>query len=263
MPIRNLRRVIFMKLIVANWKMEPQTESEAVKLARAVAKKARGLQNTRTVICPPFVFLNRLKKTTDNAWCVLGAQDVFWEDRGAHTGEISPFMLKDMGVKYVLAGHSERRAEGETDETVNKKIKAILAHGLTAILCIGELLRADGGEHFRVVENQARAALMGISKGDVSRIVIAYEPVWAVGERALRAATPEDFFEMAISIRKTMATLFGNKEAQEMRVLYGGSVDEKNTRDFIKKGNADGLLVGRASLDAKKFGAILERAEHA
>src|SRR3989344_3897711 len=122
-----------MKLIIANLKMEPQRAPDAAKLARAVAKKARDLQIARTVICPPFVFLYGLKKTTDNAWCSLGAQDVFWNDRGAHTGEISPFMLQDAGVKYILLGHSERRAGGETDEMVNKKIKAVLAHGLTAV----------------------------------------------------------------------------------------------------------------------------------
>ena len=250
-----------MKLIVGNWKMEPQTALEAVKLARAVAKKARELTNVRTVVCPPVVFLGRFKKITDNAWCSLGAQDVFWEDRGAHTGEISPFMLKDACVKYVLVGHSERRARGETDETVNKKTKAILAHGLNAILCVGELVRADDGEYFHFVEDELERALLKVPKEALSRLVIAYEPVWAVGERALRAATPEDLFEMVIFIRKTVGKLFGNKEAHETRVLYGGSVDEKNAREFLKKGNADGLLVGRASLDAKKFGAILDCAE--
>ncbi len=252
-----------MKLIVANWKMEPQTALEAGKLARAVAKKARALTNARAVLCPPFVFLNQFKKTTDNVWCALGAQDVFWEDRGAHTGEISPFMLKDAGVRSVLVGHSERRAGGETDETVKKKVRAVLSHGLTTVLCVGELSRTDDGEHFHFVENQIRCALEGVSKNDVSRLIIAYEPVWAVGVSARAADTPENLFEMVIFVRKTIRALFGNKEAHEMRVLYGGSVNEKNAADFLTKGGADGLLVGRASLDAKIFGKILETAERA
>ena len=138
-------------IIVGNWKMEPQTASDAAKLAREIAKKARILQNVRTVICPPYIYLKKLEKTTDKAWCALGAQDVFWEDRGAHTGEISSFMLKDAGVKYVIVGHSERRLLGETNEIVNKKLRTVLAHGLEAIMCIGEKERDDEGEYFHLL----------------------------------------------------------------------------------------------------------------
>lgn len=250
-----------MKLIVGNWKMEPQTETDAVKLARIVAKKARALQNVRTVICPPFVFLERIKKVADNAWCILGAQDVFWADRGAYTGEVSPFMLEDAGVKYVIIGHSERRALGESDEVVNKKIKAVFAHGLSAVLCVGELTRSGEGEHFHFVEHQLRAALSGVSKPDARRLLVAYEPVWAIGEHARSADTPENLFEMIIFIRKIASKLFGNAEAHRLTILYGGSVNEKNAFDFLKQGNANGLLVGRASLDAKKFNTILEIAD--
>lgn len=251
-----------MKLIVANWKMEPQALSEARKLARAIAKKARAFQNVRTVICPPFVFLHGLKKTTDNAWCALGAQDVFWEERGSHTGEISAFMLEDTEAKYVIIGHSERRALGETDEIVNKKIRTALAHNLSAILCVGERARDEDGAYLSFVENELRQALAKIPRDALPRIVVAYEPVWAVGPKATRADTPEELFEMVIFIRKIINKLYGVDAAHKITVLYGGSVDEKNARGFLTKGNADGLLVGRASLDARKFAAILEVAEN-
>ncbi|MBI1998946.1 MAG: triose-phosphate isomerase [Parcubacteria group bacterium] len=250
-----------MKLIIGNWKMEPQTLAEARKLAGAIAKKARTLQSARTVICPPFVFLEGLKKMADNAWCLLGAQDVFWEERGSHTGEISAFMLEDAKVKYILIGHSERRALGETDEMVNKKTRTALAHNFTAVVCVGERVRDEDGAYLRFVEDEIRQAFVKVPKDALSRVVIAYEPVWAVGPKAFRADTPEELFEMVIFIRKIISKLFGANAAHAMRVLYGGSVDEKNAEGFLAKGKADGLLVGRASLDAKKFGKILEIAE--
>ena len=250
-----------MKLVVGNWKMEPPTLAEAKKLARAVAKKARALQSVKTVICPPFIFLHAMKSMTDNAWCALGAQDVFFEDRGAYTGEISPFMLTDAGVRYVIIGHSERRILGETNETVGKKLRAILSHGLTAILCVGERVRDEGGEYLRFVEEEVRAAFEKVTKDALSRVIIAYEPIWTVGAKALRADTPEELFSMVIFIRKTIGKLYGKDAAHAMRVLYGGSVNETNAEGFLSRGNADGLLVGRASLDGKKFAAILEIAE--
>lgn len=251
-----------MKLIIANWKMEPQTARESAKLARAVAKKARVLQNVRTVICPPFVFLNGLKKTTDSAWCALGAQDISREERGSHTGEISAFMLEDAGVKYVIVGHSERRALGETDESVNKKLRTALAHNLTAVVCVGERMRDEDGAYLRFVEDELRQAFANVSKDALPRVIVAYEPVWAVGPKATRADTPEELFEMIIFIRKIISKMFGAPAAHVMRVLYGGSVDEKNAGGFLTKGGASGLLVGRASLDAKKFSRILEAAEN-
>lgn len=250
-----------MKLVVANWKMEPQTLLEARKLARVTAKKARTLQNVRTVICPPFVFLQGFKKITDNAWCSLGAQDVFWEERGSHTGEVSAFMLEDAKVKYVLAGHSERRALGETDEMVNKKIRTALAHNMTAVICVGERVRDEDGAYLSFVENELRQAFVKVPKDALSHVVIAYEPVWAVGHKALRADTPEELFPMVIFIRKIVSKLFGADAAHKIQVLYGGSVDEKNAEGFLAKGNVDGLLVGRASLDAETFGKILEITE--
>ena len=251
------------KLIVANWKMEPQTRLEAVALMRKIAKKARALEHARAVVCPPAVFLSVWKKAAGAPSCALGAQDVFWEDRGAHTGEISPFMLTDAGATYVLVGHSERRARGDTDDMIEKKLRAVLAHGLTVILCVGEKVRDEEGGYLRVVEGELRSALQKVGKDALSHVVIAYEPVWAVGQGAHRADTPGEFFEMSIFIRKIIGKMFGTNAAHAARVLYGGSVDEKNAGGFLKEGNADGLLVGRASLDAKKFSAILDVAEKA
>ena len=169
------------KLIVANWKMEPQTRLEAVALMRKIAKKARALEHARAVVCPPAVFLSVWKKAAGAPSCALGAQDVFWEDRGAHTGEISPFMLTDAGATYVLVGHSERRARGDTDDMIEKKLRAVLAHGLTVILCVGEKVRDEEGGYLRVVEGELRSALQKVGKDALSHVVIAYEPVWAVG----------------------------------------------------------------------------------
>src|SRR3989344_1825813 len=191
-----------MKLVVGNWKMEPPTLAEAKKLARAVAKRARELQSVKTVICPPFVFLHAMKSITDNAWCALGAQDVFWEDRGAYTGEISPFMLTDAGVRYVIIGHSERRARGETCETTGKKLRAALAHGLSVILCVGEASRDSEGAYLHFIEEELRAALKEAPKDAIGRVIVAYEPIWAGGAQALRADTPEELFPMVIFIRK-------------------------------------------------------------
>lgn len=241
--------------------MEPQTASDATKLAREISKKARTLQNVRTVICPPHIFLKKLERVTDKAWCSLGAQDVFWEDRGAHTGEISPFMLKDAGVKYVIVGHSERRLLGETNEIVNKKLRTVLSHGLEAIVCVGEQERDEEGEYLHFVEGEIQESLAKLSKDAMRSVIIAYEPIWAVGKKASRADTPEELFEMVIFIRKTLNKLFGKEVARSTRVIYGGSVNENNAKGFLSEGKAGGLLVGRASLDAKKFGTILEIAD--
>ncbi len=244
------------KLIVANWKMNPQTPSEAEKIFLGIAEIAKNSKNTEVVVCAPFVFLPFLKKK-NNKKIVLGAQNVYAELEGAYTGEISPKMLSSLGVKYVIIGHSERRAEGEKNEFIAKKVKQSLKCGLTPIICVGERERDHGHLYLGVVKHQVEEALSLIPKANIKNVVIAYEPVWAIGKNALRAATAEESMEMSIFIKKTLADMVGPQMAHSVRVLYGASVDPKNTSDFILHGGVDGLLVGRDSLNPKKFDMII------
>ena len=257
------------KIIIGNWKMNPLTLKEAEKLFGAVAKNISGVKKTEVVICPPFLYLEKLRKFSRKI--KLGAQDAFWGDAGAFTGEISAEMLYNLGVKYVILGHSERRAMpvrqslgvggGETNEIINKKIKSALASGLRPILCVGENLRDENHGYFNLVKTQLEECLAGISKNSISKIVIAYEPVWAISSTLDRKdATPEDSKEMAIFIRKIISDKFGS-DAGKMRIIYGGSANEKDAGSFLRDGGVDGLLPGRASLDAKKFAEIINIAE--
>lgn len=241
--------------------MNPVFPEDAVKIFTAVKKSAGHLRHTQTVICPPDPFLGELRKKASGKKCVLGAQDVFWETEGAYTGEVSPLQLSGVGVKYVIIGHSERRGLGETDEVVNKKVLATLKAGLTPILCVGEKDRDLNGEYLHFVRNQVEAALNKVQKRSVSQIVIAYEPLWAIGEHAKHAIYPKDLREMVIYLRRVLSDLFDQSSASTISILYGGSVDEKNCGEFLAEGDADGLLVGRASVDAKKFVQILQIAE--
>jgi triosephosphate isomerase len=245
------------KIIVANWKMNPQTAKEAGNILAGIAATARGLKNVETVICPPSVHLADLKLKTKNSKLALGAQDVFFEQSGAFTGEVSAKMLKDASVTHVIIGHSERRThQGETDRLINKKVIAALAAGLKVILCVGERVRVRG-ELPVIVKEELLADLANVTPQKAKRLIIAYEPIWAIGEGG-QADTPEDLFEIVIYIRRTLLDIFGRTLAEKMPLLYGGSVDDKNAAAFLNVAGAQGLLVGRASLDAKKFGNILK-----
>ncbi len=251
------------KLIVANWKMNPQTVREAKKLSAAIRAASSGLSSVKTVICPPAVFLGELKKDVRGDRVVLGAQDVFYEGEGAHTGEISPCMLVGTGARYVILGHSERRARGEGDEVIARKVRAAIGAGLNVILCVGEQIRDEEGAYLAVVKRQLDAVFNAMSPEERAKVTIAYEPVWAVGEGATRADTPEDIFEMTIYIRKVLAETGEREAALRVQVLYGGSVDAHNAAAFLAAGGVSGLLVGRASVDAKQFKKILEAADDA
>jgi len=250
------------KVIIANWKMNPTTIREAKDSFRKIKNIARNLRNVQTVVCPPFIFLGVLEKFITGHRCVLGAQDVFWEQEGSYTGEISPRELLRMDVNYVILGHSERRALGESDTEVSRKVKACFRNNLFVILCIGEAERDSDGRYFRFIKEEIKNSLSKISRKDIPKLIIAYEPIWAVGPKAKRADTPEELFEMAIFIRKTLSDLFGRKHVMSTPILYGGSVDDRNAEEFLSKGGVAGLLVGRASLDPKKFSAILKIAEN-
>ncbi len=218
-------------LVVANWKMNPQTLVKAKKLFSIVKKGIGAVKGVEVVVCPPFVYLSKLSGLT------LGAQNCFWEDEGAFTGEISPFMLKDIGCKYVIIGHSERRRYfKETCAMANKKLKAVLANNLKPILCIDSI-------------NQVKRGLKGISKKEIKKIVIAYEPIFAIGTG--KACSISKAKKMNFSIRKILE--------EEAAILYGGSVNSKNAKDFIEKAQFQGLLIGGASLNPKEFVKIIKK----
>lgn len=243
-------------LIVANWKMNPVHLKEAVLLMNSTKKTANTLRNTETVVCPPFIFLEKLK--TSGHRCVLGAQDTFYEPEGSFTGNISYLQLKNLGIKFVILGHSERRAMGETNEMVNLKVKSVLKGVMTPIICIGESKRDEKGAYLEVIKNQIQEALAGLPKNSAKDVVIAYEPLWAIGKTATRQATTKEIFEVSIFIKKIISDLYEMKSVPPTKILYGGSVDEKNTEEILKESGVDGLLVGRASLDGKRFGQILK-----
>lgn len=227
-------------LVIANWKCNPTTLKGAKLLFRAIKKGIKKVRNTEVVICPPFIYLPILKSEAKGPSFAVsfGGQSCFYEEKGAFTGEISPKMLKDLGCQYVILGHSERRNFlKETDEMINKKIKAAMEAKLKPILCIGEkkVRNAKGA-----ITNQLKKDLKGISKKDFNKIIIAYEPVWAIGTG--KSCKPERAKETKDFIKKKINT----------KILYGGSVNSKNARDYIKVA-FDGLLVGGASLNAKEF----------
>jgi triosephosphate isomerase (TIM) len=247
------------KIIIGNWKMNPSSVKEAEKLFGGVFKLTADIKKTEIVICPPFVYLGNLLKLSRKI--KLGAQNVFYEAEGAFTGEISAKMLKNLGAKYVILGHSERRALGETNTDINKKVKAALSVALVPILCVGESLRDEKHEYFNFVRTQIEDCLSGVPKNLISRIILAYEPVWAISTTMNRRdATPADCEEMIIFIRKILADKFG-KDASKVKIIYGGSVNDKDAAGFLETGGADGLLPGRASLDIKKFTKIIDICE--
>jgi len=190
----------------------------------------------------------------------LGAQNAWFEQEGAYTGEVSPSQIRSVGLTHVIIGHSERRAIGETDELVNKKILAGIKAGLIVVMCVGEHERDKDGEYLKYIASKIKTALKSVQKKELGNIVIAYEPIWAIGKNALRAASAEDALEIAILIKKTLADIY-SRDGVGVPILYGGSVSEKNAREFLTNSRVDGLLVGRASLDPFVFGEILLGAE--
>lgn len=247
-------------LVAGNWKMH-KTVSEALALVREMLPGLRPLTGVERVICPPFPALAPVADLVQGSGVHLGAQNVFWEDQGAYTGEVSPLMLKDY-CRYVIVGHSERRQYfGETDETVNRRVRAVLRHGMSPILCVGERLEErEAGRTQQVVMEQLLGGLQGLSPDDGRRLVVAYEPVWAIGTG--HAASPADASEVVGgAIRPVLAGLFGEEIARSVRVLYGGSVKPENAAAFFAEEGIDGALVGGASLQAESFVAIAAAAQ--
>lgn len=245
-------------LIVGNWKMNPISEKVAQKTFVEITKKIKSTKAISIAICPPALYLPLFKK---NKSVSLGSQNVFYEKEGAYTGEISVQMLKDLGVKYVLVGHSERRMLGENNEDISKKISIILKAGLFPIVCVGEKERDEEHKYLQFVEQEIKSACSLVSKNLIPKMIFAYEPIWAIGKDALRQATSEEAREMGIFIHKVISDISTPNISKSVKILYGGSVDEKNAGEFIKNGGMDGLLVGRASLNANQFSKLVESTE--
>jgi len=239
--------------IAGNWKMCKNVK-EAVSLAKSLKSKLKGVKDKDILICPAFTALCCVYEEIKNSNIKLGAQNMYFEDEGAFTGEISASMLKDF-CEYVILGHSERRQFfNETDEVVNKKIKKALEHGLKPILCIGETLeQREKNETFNVIKKQLKESLK--NENGIKNVVIAYEPIWAIGTG--KTATPEQAEEVHLFIRKEIEKIYDKETSADIRILYGGSVKPDNIKDLMEKENIDGALVGGASLDADSFSKIV------
>ena len=241
--------------IAGNWKMY-KTSAEAAAFAEAF-KELYHDTDVKAAICAPFTQLETLVKAFEGTGIGVGAQNVHFEKEGAYTGEISAAMLQEIGVDYCIVGHSERRQYfGETDETVNRKLKTLFEAGVTPILCVGEVLeeREDGREQ-EVVRSQVKKAFEGIEGRDAEKVVIAYEPVWAIGTG--RTASPQQANEMCACIRMVLEELYGDEISDRIVIQYGGSVKPENATDIMNMEEIDGALVGGASLDASKFSEII------
>lgn len=242
--------------IAGNWKMN-KTVGEALDLVRQLKASISRIEGVEVAVAPPFTALYAVGKELGGSTIRLAAQNLFWEEKGAYTGEVSPPMLKEVGCHYVILGHSERRQFfGETDETVNRKIKAALGQDLSVIFCIGETLKErEEGKTFSVIEKQVTGGLKDIGKEEMRRIVVAYEPVWAIGTG--KTATPEQAEEVHRFIREKLGKLFSREIAEGVRIQYGGSVTPENIKGLMGQENIDGALVGGASLKADTFSKIV------
>jgi triosephosphate isomerase len=245
------------KIIAGNWKMY-KTVQEAIELVSGLKRELTAFSGVEVVVCPPFLALDAVSDLLTGHEIKLGAQNLFWEKEGAFTGEVSGHMLKSLGVTYVIIGHSERRQYfGETNETVNKRLKAALANGLLPIVCVGENLQErESNRTFDVVRDHVTGSLAGMSKEDMLKTVIAYEPVWAIGTG--KTATAAQAQEVHRFIRQTLASLFDQPTANAVRIQYGGSVKSENTAELTAQPDIDGALVGGASLKADSFAAIVK-----
>lgn len=245
------------RIIAGNWKMN-KTVPDAVELVKELKTLAETVQDVDMVVCPPFVALAPVHEMIKDSLIGLGAQNMHWEESGAFTGAISADMLTSSGCEYVILGHSERRQFfGETDETVNKKLKSALAAGLIPIVCVGELLEereADKTE--QVVQTQVKGAFSGIRKGDAETVILAYEPVWAIGTG--KTATPEQAQQVHALIRQLMSELYDQELADAIRIQYGGSMKPANAAELLSQPDVDGGLIGGASLKADSFMGIIK-----
>jgi len=247
-------------LIIGNWKCNPINLEEARKIFVAVENGVKEIENVETVICPPFIYLLDLKSISNNL--KIGAQDCLWEKSGAFTGAISPLMLKNIACQHVILGHSERRTNfEETNEIINKKIKAALSVGLNVIFCFGETeIEKRKGQTDKVLEVQIKKGLSGVSEKEMENIVLAYEPVWAIGTG--NSCSPEDTQKTSLFIRKIITNFYPDIILDNLRILYGGSINSENVEDYSLKSGVQGFIVGGASLKPDEFIKIVKIVSH-
>jgi len=242
-------------IVVANWKMNPPTFREAKRIFDATKKAVDKAPNVFVIVTPPSIFLRDLAKSYKGKRIAFAPQNVHWLPGGARTGEISISQAADASASYILIGHSERREMGETNEDTGKKVAATLEKKLIPILCVGERERTKNGEHFGIVKEQLRAALAEILPSRISRMIIAYEPVWAIGGEI--TMSPREMHEMAIFIRKSIVETHG-RSGQSVKILYGASVGEKNAQAMLSEAPVSGFVVGHVSIDPSRFTAMLK-----
>lgn len=244
------------KVIAGNWKMN-MLPNETIDFIQELTPLVKDTKN-EVVLCVPYTDLFYALLHVQDTNIKIGAQNMHWEEKGAYTGEVSATMLKSIGVEYVIIGHSERRQYfAETDETVNKKIKSALAHGLKPIVCVGETLeQREAGKTEKVVTNQIAKAFEGIEASDLEKIIVAYEPIWAIGTG--KTATKEDANTTIMQIRKKLAEIYGQNEAERVIIQYGGSVKSSNAKELFEMSDIDGGLIGGASLKAEEFSKIVK-----
>jgi triosephosphate isomerase (TIM) len=242
------------KLIVGNWKMNVEILPDAKKLVSGVKRKTAKVRKVDVVFCPPNIYLQGIAGMMSGKW-KLGMQNIHSEDAGSYTGEVSVKQVKQFDVSYIIVGHSERRKAGETDKDVNKKTLSILRANLFPIVCIGEEVHDEDGKYLDVVKKQLGTALADVEKAKISDVVVAYEPVWAIG--AKEAMTPRDAHEMCLYIKRCLREMFGSY-ADSTQILYGGSVNAQNAKDIVEQSSMDGLLVGRDSLGVDSFSEIIK-----
>lgn len=242
-------------ILVANWKNHPASLEEAKSLIRELSKAKLVLKKTRLFIAPPLPYFE-LVSSGARSFAGLASQNMFAHMKGSYTGGITPGILKSFGVRLAIVGHSERRAQGESSEAVSLKVKAALKAGIAPLVCVGEPSRDADGEYFEVLRDEIKASLAGLSKSNVSSVIIAYEPVWAIGKSAKESLAPAELAESVIFIRKVLSDLFGRKAAESVHILYGGSVEYANAGTLARESGISGFLVGHASLNAKQFVAI-------
>ena len=251
------------KLVIGNWKMDPADIKSAEKILKGIIKGASKAKGAEIVVCPPALFISGLIKKTRSKKVQFGAQNVAQFEKGSHTGELSAEQLANTGVKYVIVGHSERRALGETSDMVSQKIESSLKSGLKVVLCIGEEKRDENnGAHLEFLAEELTESLSrvenlpaGKAGKNLKNITIAYEPIWAIG--AEEAMQPSQIHEMSIFIKKVLSEKFGPDVGRSTRIIYGGSVNSENIEDIMRNGHIDGVLPGRASRDPKEFGEIM------
>lgn len=253
-------QTVHIPLIIGNWKMNPDTVGAAKKLFIDIRKGlGRHKPQAEIVIAAPFPFLSELERLSPSQRILLGAQDIHHEKGGAYTGEVSLSMLQSVGVSHIIIGHSERRAAGETDHEIYENTQAVLKGKEVAVVCVGEKERDLHGNYFSVVEAQLRSAIREVKPAQLSSLVIAYEPVWAIGTG--HTATAADAQEMKLFIQKILTDRFGRSALKKVRIVYGGSVKPQNAKALLEEGNVDGFLIGGASLKATDFCNIIKTAE--